>query len=280
MAPRLTLVWLGAVLTACPSEPAPDRVRVELTEVVTNRDAVRPAVRAHRGNSSSNVAPGAYALRAEPPGVATANADGTVACVKSGDARVTADVKGVSGTGMLRCRLVDRVDVTELALLELGKGPVTLAARALDKSGAELSDVPISATSTNQAPLRVKGLELTPLAVGTTDLVVRAGGAVHKFSTEVVRTVPVTPKPLYGGKRLDIELPPGKYAIEVTLREPKEFRVDWRGVRQCAYRATGATHRSTCTLAQKGSVTLDNPLFVEAGETAVLNDRVGVREVP
>ena len=82
------------------------------------------------------------------------------------------------------------------------------------------------------------------------------------------------------GKRVDIDLPAGKFEIAVDLREPKELRMDWRGARQCAYRATGTQHRSTCTLAEKGSVVVDNPAFVATGETAVASDSFVVHEVP
>jgi hypothetical protein len=280
MGRRLILAWLGLLLSGCPSEPPPNSVRLELPEVVVNRDAVRPTVRARRGNTTNPVAPGRYALRAGPPAVAAANPDGTLACLKSGDAKVTVDVTGVASTSTLRCRLVDRLEVSELPLIELDNGPVTLAVRVLAKDGSELSDVPISVASTNQAPVRVKGPEITPVAVGTTDLVVRAGGAEQKFGTRVVRSLLVTPKPLYGGKRVDIDLPRGKYEILVELAEPKELRIDWRGVRECAYRTTGKTHRSTCTLAEKASVVVDNPVFVESGETSIVKERFRVREVP
>jgi hypothetical protein len=276
----LRFAGLSVALLACQAQPPPDRVRLELSEIVTNRAAVRPTLRVHRGNQSSNAAAGSYALRAEPAGIAVVNADGTLACAKSGDAKITADVAGVTSTGTLRCRLVDRIEVAEVGALDMTKGPVALSVRVLSKDGSELSDVPISVVSTNQAPVRVKGVEVTPVAVGTTDLVVHAGGAERRFALRVVRSVVVSPKPLYGGKRVDLDVPPGKYEIEVTLRDAREFRIDWRGARQCAYRASGVTHRSTCQLADKGAAVVDNPSFVEDGELGIVKQRFVVREVP
>jgi hypothetical protein len=125
-----------------------------------------------------------------------------------------------------------------------------------------------------------KGLELTPVALGTTDVVVRAGDVEHVFPTRVIRTVTFQPTAVRGGRRLEIELSPGKYDVEATLAMEKPFRIDWRGARGCAYSGTGKSHRSTCTLGQKSAVVIDNPAYVESGEMALASDRVSVREVP
>jgi hypothetical protein len=265
---------------ACQKAPPPDRVRVELPDIVSNKAAIRPLVRAHSGKTSSTVIPGGYTVRSEAPAVAIAGADGTLACVKNGEAKVVVSVQGVEGRGVLRCRLVARLEVTDLPVLDLKGGAVTLVARAFGPDGAELNDVPILVSPTNRAPLSAKGLEVTPVALGTTDVVVRAGDAQHKFATRVVKTLDLKPASIRGGRRLEFALGAGKYEVEATLEEEKAMRMDWRGARQCAYSATGKVHRSTCALDQKGAVVLDNPAFLETGDTALATDRVSVREVP
>ncbi len=170
----------GLLLVGCPKGPPPDSVRIELPGVVLDRTPVRPVVKARRSRESTPVAQGAYTLKAEPPALATTSVDGTLTCVKSGDGKVTVDVQGVQGTAPLRCRMLDRVEVDELSTLDLTKGVVVLKARVVDKAGKELSDVPISVSSTNRDALTVQDFQVTPQAVGAATLVVRAGSAEKK----------------------------------------------------------------------------------------------------
>lgn len=268
------------LFSACQKEPPPDRVRLELPEIVTNQAALRPLVRGHRGNTTTTQAPGTFTLTSEQPAIAVANADGTVACRKNGEAAITAAVGKVEGHAVLRCRLVARLELVEIPVFDLGSAPVTLSAHAFGPDGVELNDVPIVVVPTNRIPVQAKGLELTPLALGTTDLVVRAGDVERRFGTRVLKKLDPPITSVRGGRRLEVALGPGKYEVEATLKTDKELSMDWRGARSCAYKATGRTHRSTCTLEAKGGVVIDNPAFVESGDTALAKDRVVVREVP
>ncbi len=270
-----------AALAACRREPPPERVRLELPELVTNHAAVRPLVRATHGVTTTTLAPEAYTLGSRAPAVAAPTGDGAVACKKTGDATITASVQGIEGSAPLHCRLVARLEVGDVPGFDLTKAPPPpLGVRAFSADGKELSDVPILISTTNRQPLRVDGRSLVPVAVGTTDVIVRAGEVEHRFATRVVRTLSPEIAALRGGKRLEVALPPGKYEIEVTLETPHPLRMDFRGARQCAYSGTGTIHRLTCALEAKGSVVVDNPAFVERGETTLDRDRVAVREVP
>jgi len=264
----------------CQKESPPESVRMELPSVVMDRTPVRPVVKARRARESTTVAQGAYVLRAEPPELATAGADGTFSCTKSGDGKVIVDVQGVRAQSELRCRIVERVEVDELSTLDLKKGVVTLKARAVDKAGRELSDVPLAFSSTNREIVTVQDYQVTPMAVGAATLVVRAGSAEKKLDVRVVRSIDFQAQPLRGGRRIDITLPSGNHEIEVTLKEAKELRIDWRGARQCNYLATGTIHRSSCMLEEKGGAVVDNPAFLESGETTIAKDRVTVRQIP
>ena len=223
---------------------------------------------------------GGYSLKAQPPELATTSPDGTLSCTKSGDGTVTVDVQGVQAKAELRCRLVDRLEADDLPPLDMSRGAIVLHARAVDKAGHELADVPISVSSTNPEVATVKDLQVTPIAVGATTLVARASGAEKKVNLRVVKRIDFEAQPLRGGRRIDIALPAGNHEIEVTLKEPKELRIDWRGARQCNYRATAATHRSSCVLEEKGGAVVDNPAFVETGETKIDKTRIVVRRIP
>jgi hypothetical protein len=276
----LALVLLGFPLAGCPQQPPPESVRVELPHVVVNRDPIRPVVKARRSRESTTVAEGAYTVRAEPPALATANSNGTLSCAKSGDGTVIVDVQGVRAKTELRCRLVDRLEVDELSTIDIKKGAVVLKARVVDKAGHDLADVPISVSPVNPETLSVRDFQVTPVAVGSTTLVIRAAHVERKVNVRVVRSIDFEAQPLRGGRRIDISLPKGNHEIEVTLRKPKELRIDWRGARQCNYLATAATHRSSCVLEDKGGAVVDNPAFVESGETAIAKDRIVVRQIP
>ena len=273
-------MFLGVGLAGCQKEPPPESVRMELPSVVLDRTPVRPVVKARRSRESTTVPQGGYVVRVEPPDLATPSPDGTLSCAKSGDGRGIVDVQGVSARAELKCRLVEGIELKEIATLDVKKGAITLKARALDKVGRELGDVPLSFSSTNREIVTVKDYQVTPVAVGAATIVLRAGGVEKKVDVRVVRSVDVKAEPLRGGRRVDIALPPGNHEIEVTLKAPKELRIDWRGARQCNYRATAALHRSSCVLEEKGGAVVDNPAFVESGETAIDANRIIVRQIP
>lgn len=277
---RPFLLLPGFLLWGCQNEPPPESVRIELPSVVLDRTPVRPVVKGRRARESITIQQGSYTVRAEPPELATANADGTLSCAKSGDGKAIVAVQGVRAQAELRCRLVDRVEADELSTLDLKKGAVVLKARAVDKAGRELGEVPISASSTNREVVTVQDFQVTPMTVGAATLVVRAGSFEKKLNVRVVRSIDFDAQPLRGGRRIDITLPPGNHEIEVTLRAPKELAIDWRGARQCNYKATAAVHRSSCVLEEKGGAVVDNPAFVESGETAIAKDRIIVRQIP
>jgi hypothetical protein len=275
-------VWIGLVacfLGACRTGTPPDLVRVELPELVTSPDPVRASVSVRRGGSSAPAnEPVSYSVT--PPEVAAVAKDGTLTCLKSGDAKVTADVLGVTGTATLRCRPVDRLELGELPALDVNAPPRTLGIRALAKGGAELNDVPVSITTQNPRVLKASALTLTPLAVGETSFTVRAGTKQQTVPVRIVRTLDPEALPLDGGRRLHFSLPEGKYEVEVSFPSDKPLHVEWRGAPYCAYQATARTHQARCTLQGKGGAVIDNPAFVLTGSTQVSKQGVVIREIP
>jgi hypothetical protein len=270
---------IAAALTACQSEPPPDLVRLELPELVTGADPVRATVHVRRGGASKP-ASGPVALSVVPPDIASTAKDGTLTCTKSGDAKVTADVQGVKDDAPLRCRLVERLELGELPTFDVSGAPVALAVRALGKGGKELSDVPVSISTDNPRLLKASALTLTPLAVGETQVSVRAGGKERREKVRIVRSIDAEALPIEGGRRISFSLSEGKYEVEVTLPADKALAVEWRGAPYCAYRGTGRVHRSNCTLQGKGGAVVDNPAFVTQGSTEVSKNGIKIREIP
>jgi hypothetical protein len=270
----------GTAALACNQGPAPERVLLELPPLVTTTDPARALVRARFATQGLVVSPGPLEYEVTPPELATVSPDGSVLCKRTGDAKVVANVRGVKGEAVLHCRLVDRVELGELPLLDVTRGPVTLRARALAKDGKELADVPVVVSSERPSVVRVAGAMLTPLAVGETGLVARAGNAEKKARARVVRTLHVEALPLDGGKRINMSLKEGKYELSVTFRGERTLSVEWRGAPYCAYRATGKTHSASCVMQGKGGVVFDNPAFLEGGSTEVSTAGVVLAEVP
>jgi hypothetical protein len=248
--------------------------------MVASPDPARALVRARYPQKGLVVSPGPHEYEVNPPDVATASPDGAIVCKKTGDAKVTVIIQGVRGDAPIACRLVDRVEVGELPPLDVARGPVTVPARALDKSGKELADVPVVLSSERPSTVRVSALTLTPQAVGETGIVARAGNAEKRLRARVIRTLDIEQLPMDGGRRINMSLKEGKYELSVTLRTEKTLAVEWRGAPYCSYRATSKTHRSTCVMQGKGGAVFDNPAFLESGSTEVTRQGVVLAEVP
>jgi len=281
LAARCLRSWSCASLLlagACQGPP-PEQVRLELPELVLSTDPVRATVHARRAGASS-VVHEKMQFTVAPEQVARITPDGTVTCLKSGDAKVTVTVQGVNDDEALRCRIVELLEVGELPLFDLAKPPVLLAVRAKTKAGADLDDVPITLRAESPRVLGVSGTTLTPLVVGATELTVQAGSKAQKFPVRVVRTVTSEALPLEGGRRIFYSLPAGKYEVEVNLPVEKELAVEWRGAPYCSYKGHGKAHRSSCVLQGKGGAVVDSPAYVMTGDTTVTGAGVAIREVP
>ncbi len=273
-------VALGLVPLACKGGPPPQRVKLELPELMVSADPVRAIVRVTEEGTSPAVSNASHSFTLTPPDLAEILPDGTLTCKKSGDGKLSVDVRGVKADAPVRCRLVAKVEVVELPLFDVSKGPVALKARALDKSGKELSEVPIQISPSNPRPLRVEGTLLTPVAVGETDLVIRSGAAEYKQPVRVVKTLDLEALPLQGGQRVNFSLPEGEFEVEVNLNVDKPFQIEWRGAPYCNYKGTGKNHKARCVLQRKGGAVVDNPSFVESGSTEIDKSRIAVRAVP
>jgi hypothetical protein len=268
-----------ATLFACKGGPPPDLVRVELPDLVFSPDPTRPTIHVRRGGTSKLLTEEA-SFSVTPPDLAAVAKDGTITCQKSGDGRFVVSVQGVKAERKLACRLVDRIELGELPLLDVNGPPVQLHARVLTKTGAELTDVPLSLRSQSPRILTASGVTLTPLGVGETSFTVRAGTKEQKVPVRIVKTLTPEALPLEGGRRIFLSTPDGKYEVEVVLPVEKTFAVEWRGAPYCAYKASGKTHRASCTLTGKGGAVIDNPAFLVSGSTEVSRAGVSLREVP
>jgi hypothetical protein len=240
---------------------------------------VKPTVHVRRGNASSATSE-KVELAVAPADVASATKDGNLVCLKAGDAKVTASVQGVRDDEVLKCRLVDRLELGELPLFDLSKPPVALSVRALTKAGTELGDVPVILATDSPRVLAVSGNTLTPKAVGTTTLTLSAGAKKQTVPVRVVRSVTPDPMAIEGGRRVYLGLPEGKYEVDFQLSVEKKVKIEWRGAPYCSYEGTGRSHRSTCVLQNKGGAVVDNPAWLLTGASDASATGISVREIP
>lgn len=259
--------------------PPPDQVRLELPDLIVSPDPVHATVHARRGGTST-VTNEKTDFSVTPGDVASVGPDMNLTCRKSGDAKITASIQGVSASTEVKCRLVERIDTGTLPLFDITKGPVTLHASALAKSGVALDDVPIAMSSESPHVASVSSNVLTPLAVGETKVTLTAGAKTATIPVRVVRSLTPEALPLEGGRRIYFGLPEGKYEVKVELPAEHAFSVEWRGAPYCAYKGSGKSHVSTCVLQAKGGAVVDNPAFVATGSTAVGMNGISISEVP
>ena len=141
-------LWPCSAL-GCEQREAPSEIRLEIPSVIASRDVVAVSVQAINAQGVRKlVTDGAdYAL--EPADLGSVSKAGMLKCERSGDGKVTVSIAGVSRSVAVRCRIVDRIEAANVGRVELSAGPFQPKVRALDKAGAELSDVDVTFFSKN-----------------------------------------------------------------------------------------------------------------------------------
>lgn len=265
---------------ACDTTVPPERIRLELSDPILSPDPVRVAV--HLTGSDGHVGQSLdkHAFSVSPEALASINELGILTCRRSGDGRVKVVIAGVEGSVALRCRLVARIDASDVGEVDLDAGPFVPTIRVLGRGDKTLDGVELSLTSKNTGVMIAKGPQLIPKSVGSATLIARAGQVSQEFSANVVRRLEPEALPLDGGRRLHFSLEPGKYRLTVGLSSPKKLGAVWRGAPYCDYSGTEQEHVITCVLRTKGGVDFDNPGYLQSGSSDPLLDGIRLHEVP
>src|SRR5690606_3489202 len=171
----------------------------------------------------------------EPAELARVSKEGFVTCQKSGDAKLSLTIQGVTGSTDLACRMVDKIEAKDVGRVDIADGAFEPEVRILDESGKELPDVKLTYAPKITSAVKAKGLQLMPAGVGQTEVVANAGSVSTTFDVEVVRQLKPEALPMSNNKRIDFSLPPGTYELVVRLKEPKPIRVTWRTAPYCHY---------------------------------------------
>lgn len=274
------LVLVGGAL-GCEQREAPSELRVEVPNVIASKDPVAVSVQATNAQGVRKIVTDGADYALEPADLGTLSKAGMLRCERSGDGKVSVTIAGVSRSVPVRCRIVDRIDAANVGRVELAAGPFQPKVRALDKSGAPLTDVDVTFFSKNSGVAFPKDGQLVPKSVGTANLVARAGGVSADFKVDVVRKVVVEALPIEQNKKLYFSLEPAKYELKITLPSPHRMSAEWRGAPFCNASSDGLEHIWVCGLrAKAGGVAFDNPAYLKDGSTTPSVEGVELYEVP
>jgi hypothetical protein len=265
---------------ACEHKDIPRDFRLELAGVIESTDPARVGVRAVAADGTVTTAQGEYPFTVEPSSLATIDKLGNLICQRNGDGLVRLTLGANTHTTQLQCRIVAKIDASDVGRVELTAGLIKPKIRVLGKQGEDLSGVQLLLTSRNTEVLIPKGSDLLPKNVGTATILARAGQVTQTFKVDVIRSLKPEALPLENNHKIYFSLEPGKYELHVALPQSKRLTAEWRSAPYCNYSATSQDHISVCILRAKGGVVFDNPAYLLSGSTDISTNGVTIAEVP
>lgn len=271
---------LGLVALACERQEAPREFRLELGEMILSTDPATVTVRVTNADGTVTASEQEHSFTVSPPALASVNSRGGLICQRSGDGTISLTLGANTRSVPVRCRLVEKVDASDVGRVELTAGAFKPKIRVLGKGGVELDGVELTLTSKNSGVLIARGSELLPKTVGNATLLARAGQATQEFKVDVVRKLTPEALPIDKDRRISFSLEAGKYELRVVLASEKRLSAEWRGAPYCNYTGTSKEHVTSCVLRTKGAVVFDNPGYLNTGSTDVVVDGVSIYEVP
>lgn len=269
-----------ALLGACQQKEIPRDFKLELPDAILSSDPVTVTVRVTKNDGTVTTSQDENDFTLSPATLGSVSKRGVLSCKSSGDGSVSLTLGPNTRNADVHCRLVERVDASDVGRVELAQGAFKPKVRVLGKGGAELDGVSLVLTSKNPGVLLASGDSLVPKSVGTATISARAGQATQEFKVDVVRTLKPEALPIEQNRKIHFSLDAGKYELRVVLPSAKPLSAEWRGAPYCNYSGVNKEHVSTCVLRTKGGVVFDNPAYLLNGSTDVSVDGVSIAEVP
>jgi hypothetical protein len=221
---RLPVLALLLLPLACDRREPPRDFRLELPAMIASSDPVTVIVRATSAEGVTAASDDEHSFTVTPAGLATVTSRGGLTCQRSGDGTVSLTLGPNTRSAPVRCRLVEKVDASDVGRVELTAGAFKPKIRVLGKGGVELDGVELTLTSKNSGVLFPRGSELLPKTVGNATLLARAGQVTQEFKVDVVRKVAPEALPIDQNRRLSYTLDAGKYELRVVLPTEKRPR--------------------------------------------------------
>ncbi len=277
---RVSIVAAVLALAACSKHDVPRDFKLELSGVIDSTDPAKVAIRAYTTEGITTLSEGEFDFQVNPKDLASVDNHGTLICKRSGDGTVSLTLGANSRTAAVKCRLVAKIDASDVGRVELVKGLIAPKIRVLGQRGEDLDGVQLLLSSKNPEVLVPQGSQLLPKNVGTATILARAGQVSQTFKVDVIRSLTPEALPLDQNRKVYFSLEPGKYELRVVLPEAKRLSAEWRSAPYCNYAATSKEHVSVCILRAKGGVVFDSPSFLTSGSTDISTAGVAIAEVP
>lgn len=208
----------------------------------------------------------ALTYAAAPSDVAVISATGGLHCLKSGDVVVTLTSSEVAAPKQLpvKCRLVDKVRVSDVPVLIAGGKPFSPKVEVLDRDGTVLADVTPEVFVTFPQLLASEGASLAPKMEGMVAVGYVVRDEAHVWSdvkvVEIARIVVDSPFDLADGEASFVDLAWGFYDVKVDAKasDGSDYGVSIEG--DCGTLGEARTQRFTCALdAVGGRLAIRNP---------------------
>lgn len=277
---RVTATMTVAVV-AC-TDTVPSQLLVDANPVVLNGPAsyrLPVTVLNRRGDTLSNRH---LTYTVSPDTTLALTGDGTIRCLRRGDAIVTVRQNALVGALVIHCRPISAFGGAIGLRLFLGQAPMAPTVSAFDQDGQPVTELRATAGALDSRVARYANGVITPLGVGKTVLRLDFGGLVLHLTIEVVRSIEDARVSLAAGEIRTWRLPPGR--VEVMLREDEVHGTAHRLVLEF-YRANCARVRAGpgdqhvyCVSSGSGSLVVRNPVSV--GSDSALSAELRLLEIP
>jgi len=205
---------------------------------------------------------------------------GMLACVTGGDARLTVEIGKLTATAAFRCRPVARLQSPRELVMSLEAMPLRPAIAAVNPSGEEYTDLPLSLHSSNPAILRIQGDRVVPVALGSAELVSSVGGKTSSTVVAVFQDRYLTNLALADDETILFQLAtPGSYRIrsDVTGMERLNAGVSMTFTGTvCDDQAERRMHDIECAFLNGATLALASPTLVGRGREASIQVRLSL----
>jgi hypothetical protein len=199
---------------------------------------------------------------ATPAEVVKVSSDGSLLCLKTGDASIALSGAGLTTAIPLKCRIPTEIVLPETTQFILGSEPVTLRATALTEGRQPMADVPVELTAPDSSILKIEGNRAVPVSIGKTVLKATAGSVTAMGPVEVVERVVSERMTLEDGKARSWTLERGAYRVEIDVTTSRKIAhgvtTAWEGSK-CEAQPERQSHRISCTVLDRATFSVTNP---------------------
>jgi len=263
----LVLATLVALSLPC-ADTTPARSKHDASPVVTHPNQFKfpVSVLNKKGEAIEGLTP---SYSGGPADVLEVSADGSLRCLKSGDAKLTLTSGAISEPVPLKCRIPVEIDVPAKLQVVIGS-PTPLNPRVVGDGAQPLDGVKVDITSSDPSILAVEGDTLKGVAVGKARLQSSVGAISSATAVEVVEKVVSEALTLSEGASRSFTLQPAYYLVVIETKVDPRLKqgvtVNWSGA-ACDNQPESTSLQFNCRVEETATMTLTNPKLMGIGAT-------------